>query len=199
MPVDVWILDRGERAGVVTEIMGWSGDWFRNGTEDAMDFQIKLDDRPKPLVVKVGEAGFTMHHKYLDAGEKMEIVEAMASGGLQLAQERLWKRIDSWEGVKNADGSPLPIRRVDADGKEVESNIPLVIGRVPWAEQLRVLFAQMALNGIRFSQLEKMIAAYLDPAEVAPFVAEIDAFLGRAGGKAGRSSNASAPSETSTT
>jgi hypothetical protein len=146
-----------------------------------MECRIDLGAKPVPLTVRLGDGGFTIFHDYLDASERAGVMEALDSPmlGVAAAMNMLWKKFTAWEGVKDKSGNPVAMKSVSHDGKET-LHIAAVLGRVSWVEQLRLMAAQLALNGVALANFRKAIMNYArDESELATVLKDYEDFLSK--------------------
>lgn len=165
-----------------------------------MDFLVDLNANPGPIPVRAGSSTFQLHHRFFDAYERGRVVD-MLQIGIEAAMLAAHQKIDSWTGVTDAAGTPLPLKIKHPDGRE-ESNLGLVMGRIPFAEQLAVFFRQMAVNGVRFNSkvMRKTVQQYVeDEKAVDAFVEDIESFFGSGVTPPAAPSGVSASSATSPT
>ncbi len=144
--------------------------------------KFNLSIKSPPLTVRSESGEFQLLHKYLNGLERAAAVEALARG-ISIAQEIMWEHVIGWEGVETEDGAPMMFQRLGDDGHRVHSNLPAVMGRIPWAEQLRVLLIQYAMNGVRLAKFRALIADFVtDPADLDMLEKELDGFFSKASG-----------------
>lgn len=134
-----------------------------------------------PLITVRSDTGeFKLIHKYLNGLERSAAVEALARG-ISLAQELMWEHVVGWEGVFNDDDTPMIFQRNDDSNTRVQWFLPAVMGRIPWAEQLRVLLIQFAMNGVRLARFRSLIADFVtDPADLDMLEKELESFFSKA-------------------
>ncbi len=145
-----------------------------------MDFIIDLNTKPEPIPVRVGAATFHLHHRFFTAYEASRVIDCLQIG-LESAIMASHHAIESWSGVKDASGVDIPMKFKHADGRE-ESKLDVVLGRIPFIEQLAVFFRQLAVNGISYNEavMRETVRKYMKDSKcVDAFVEDIDLFFSR--------------------
>lgn len=136
-----------------------------------------LQTKPPPIVVRVGAEELSLHHRFLTAVERAAAIDSL-NRGLAPAMVEWWSYILSWAGVTDLEGAPIAMIHIRPDGSEDRKNFDLVIGRLPFIEQLKVFLVQIAMNGVQIRRLHSVIADLVDDKdEVERLMKEIDPFL----------------------
>lgn len=183
-----------------------------------MPFQFDKNIKPDPIPVEWEDGSFKLLHRWMNASARIKVQEAVAAGiasaavgqiadaenmglGFATAQRVLGDHIIGWEGVTDESGNLMPFHEKDRNTDVKKSNLDLVMGRVPFEVQLKVMMIQLAMNGIRISgQYIEIIGRLLHDYGFAEKMGEeIKGFFRKPAAKAGDSSTSSSTTETSTT
>lgn len=149
--------------------------------------KFNLDVTPEPIQVRIGDEEFTLQHRYMSASERAASVEAIGRS-LGLAFTIVMDFITGWMGVTKLDGTPISFSKQGEDGK-LGNNLNAVLGRLPWMEQLKILFKVYAANGVRFARIRSLISDYVDdPRQLEEIAKELAPLASPSGGGPGTQS-----------
>lgn len=103
------------------------------------------------LAIGDGDEGFTLLVRPPTDAEAVAIGAALAEGCFAACQLAIRPLVVGWEGVNGPDGGPVPF--TDNDGR---SNLGRFLGSVPFALQMRVLFAVLQSAGADGALVERL-------------------------------------------
>lgn len=123
-------------------------------------FKFKLvHEDNTPIEIVDGDVSFKLYIRPLTGADRLELVDALATGEFARLQRAVEPLIASWEGVCDENGSPRSFNVVNGQGNRVDQ-LGLFFKAVPFAAQIKTVLGIAAFAGVPRNLLDPVVASF---------------------------------------